>query len=118
MSDGNGFEDMAKKLSNINIGHSVEMSALEEAADFYLEKLLPQIPESVLNHQHAREHIHVSIEHDEVHVAFDDKAWYWIFPENGTIYQKPRHFARGTFQQNRSKIEQIMQQKIISHMKG
>ncbi|WP_261809551.1 HK97-gp10 family putative phage morphogenesis protein [Levilactobacillus humaensis] len=118
MSDGNGFEDLAEKLSNIHIGETVAISALEEAADFYLEQLIPRIPESVLNKEHARDHIHVKVENNEVNVAFDDKGWYWIFPENGTIYQRATHYARGTFQQNRSRIEEIMTRKIMSKMKG
>lgn len=114
----NGFENMAKQLSDIKINQAVAVSALEQAADFYLKRLLPRIPESKFTRKHARQHIHVKISGDEVHVAFDDEGWYWFFPENGTIHQKAQHFARGTYQQNRAKIEQIMQQKIIAKMKG
>lgn len=118
MSDGNGFEDLSKQLSDIKINQTVAMAALERAADFYLDRLIPQIPESKFTRKHARDHIRVKLAGDEVHVAFDDDSWYWQFPENGTIYQRAQHFARGTYQQNRARIEQIMTEKILAKMKG
>lgn len=114
MSDGNGFSDMADYLGTLsNIKKEVSLNALEKAADFYLEKLKPNIPTSVLNKKHMNNQINVEVRNSEVVVIFDEEAFYWRFVENGTVNQKAQHFASGTYEQNKKQIERIMQEKII-----
>ncbi|KRN31634.1 HK97 gp10 family phage protein [Liquorilactobacillus mali] len=115
MSD-NGFEDLARQLKQIDIGKSVVKSSLEEAADFYLQKLRPNVPSWGSGH-HAKDDLSVKINEDGVQVVFGEKSYYWYFVENGTKKQRAQHFARNTLEQNRSKIEQIMLKKIESELR-
>lgn len=114
-SNNNGFADMADILGELSRVDPVKVSleSLEEAANFYVEKMLPHIPKSLMKREHMRDHIKVLIEKDRVRVAFEDTAFYWRFPENGTTKQKAQHFASGTYEQNKNKIEDIMTQKIM-----
>ncbi|MEQ7092079.1 HK97-gp10 family putative phage morphogenesis protein [Enterococcus gallinarum] len=114
-SNNNGFADMADILGELSRVDPVKVSleSLEEAANFYVEKMLPRIPKSLMKRKHMRDHIKVLIEKDRVRVAFEDTAFYWRFPENGTTKQKAQHFASGTYEQNKNKIEDIMTQKIM-----
>lgn len=112
----NGFEDLAKQLKQIDIGKSVVQSSLEEAADFYLQKLRPNVP-AWGNGHHARNDLSVKINDDNVQVVFGEKSYYWYYVENGTKKQRAQHFARNTLAQNKSKIEQIMLKKIESELK-
>ncbi|MGP9025890.1 HK97-gp10 family putative phage morphogenesis protein [Candidatus Enterococcus leclercqii] len=114
-SNNNGFADMADILGELSRVDPVKVSleSLEEAANFYVEKMLPHIPKSLMKRKHMRDHIKVLIEKDRVRVAFEDTAFYWRFPENGTTKQKAQNFASGTYEQNKNKIEEIMTQKIM-----
>lgn len=113
MADGNGFEDIALYLGTVTkLDNHVTMEALQNAADYYLQQLIPRIPVSLLNKKHMKDQVKVEIRNDEVVVAFNDTAYYWRFVENGTANQKPQHFASGTYEQNKHQIEKIMQEKI------
>lgn len=116
----NGFAEMADFLGNLSKVDPKKLSldALEEAANFYLEKLLPRIPKSLLKKKHMREQIKVVVEDDRVKVQFEDTSFYWRFAENGTSKQRAQHFASGTYEQNKEKIEEIMTNKIIKKWEG
>ncbi|MFS0941912.1 HK97-gp10 family putative phage morphogenesis protein [Enterococcus thailandicus] len=116
----NGFAEMADFLGNLSKVDPKKLSldALEEAANFYLEKLLPRIPKSLLKKKHMREQIKVVVEDDRVKVQFEDTSFYWRFAENGTSKQRAQHFASGTYEQNKEKIEEIMTRKILDLWEG
>lgn len=116
----NGFAEMADFLGNLSKVDPKKLSleALEEAANFYLEKLLPRIPKSLLKKKHMREQIKVVVEDDRVKVQFEDTSFYWRFAENGTSKQRAQHFASGTYEQNKEKIEEIMTRKILNLWEG
>lgn len=116
----NGFAEMADFLGNLSKVDPKKLSldALEEAASFYLEKLLPRIPKSLLKKKHMREQIKVVVEDDRVKVQFEDTSFYWRFAENGTSKQRAQHFASGTYEQNKEKIEEIMTRKILNLWEG
>ena len=116
----NGFAEMADFLGNLSKVDPKKLSldALEEAANFYLEKLLPRIPKSLLKKKHMREQIKVVVEDDRVKVQFEDTSFYWRFAENGTSKQRAQHFASGTYDQNKEKIEEIMTRKILDLWEG
>lgn len=119
MPNFNGFEDMSDYFGKlIDLEEKVAMESLEEAANFYLEKLIPNIPKSLLKREHARDHVHVNVEKDKVQVEFDDKQFYWRFVENGAVGQRAQHFASGTFEQYKNEIEKIMTGKILKEMEG
>lgn len=113
---------MSKHLLNISDGLEVTAEkSLEDAANYYLEKLIPNIPQSLLKKKHMRDQISVKVDKDEVKVVFGETAFYWRFAENGTGGKHPQraqHFARGTYEQNREAIEDIMTKKIIQKVEG
>ncbi|NSM89513.1 HK97 gp10 family phage protein [Enterococcus faecalis] len=120
MANNNGFADMADylgKLSQVD-PVNVSMDSLEKAANFYMEKLLPNIPKSLFRKKHAADQVYVVIEDDQVKVVFGPTAFYWRFVENGTVNQRAQHFASGTFERNKNEIEGIMTKKIIEMWEG
>lgn len=119
-SNKNGFSDMADYLGNLSRVDPKKLSleSLEDAASFYLEKLLPRIPRSLLKKKHMKDQIKVVVEDERVKVQFDGTAFYWRFAENGTVNQKAQHFASGTYEQYKEKIEDIMTKKILDLWEG
>ena len=119
-SNKNGFSEISDYLGNLSRVDPKKLSleSLEEAAKFYLEHLLPNIPKSLLKKKHMSEQIKVVVEEDRVKVQFEETAFYWRFTENGTTKQKAQHFASGTYEQNKEKIEEIMTNKILDLWEG
>ncbi|EOB3454986.1 HK97-gp10 family putative phage morphogenesis protein [Enterococcus hirae] len=116
----NGFADMADYFGNLAKvdPKQISMESLEEAANFYLKNLMPNIPKSLMNKEHMKDHVKVVIDKDSVKVQFEDTAFYWRFAENGTTSQKAQHFASGTYEQNKERIEEIMTKKILKLWRG
>lgn len=114
-SNKNGFAEMSDILGELSRVDPVKVSleSLEEAANFYVDKMLPRIPKSLMKRKHMRDQIKVVVEKDRVRVTFEDTAYYWRFAENGTTNQRAQNFASGTYEQNKNKIEEIMTQKIM-----
>lgn len=119
-SNNNGFADMADYLGRLATvdATKVSMESLEDAANFYIKQLVPNIPQSLLKKKHMKDQVKVNIEDDRVQVIFEDTAFYWRFAENGSVNQKAQHFASGTYEQNQARIEDIMTQKIINLWEG
>lgn len=118
MSNKNGFDDMAShfgQLSKVDM-KKITLNSLEAAADYYVAKLLPVIPKSLLKKKHARDHVVISVEKEKVVVRFEDTSFYWRFVENGTVKIKAQHFARRSWETNRSEIEKIMTKKILKEL--
>ncbi|MDT2850177.1 HK97 gp10 family phage protein [Vagococcus carniphilus] len=115
--NNNGFEEMADYLGNLSkVTVDVSKKSLEEAAEFYVKKLIPEIPRSLKNRKHMRDQVKVTIERDKVVVHFEDTAFYWRFVENGTETIRAVHFASGTYEANKQEIERIMTNKILKEM--
>lgn len=119
-ANNNGFKDMSDHLGNLAKVDPVRLSleSLQEAASFYVSKLIPVIPKSLLKKKHMADQVKVEVEDDRVIVAFDGAAFYWRFAENGTKNQRGQHFASGTFEQNKTEIEDLMVKKIIDLWEG
>lgn len=109
--------DYTSRLAQVN-PEKITLESLSEAAHYFVEKLLPNIPRSLMKKKHMRDHIKVDIEDDKVTVAFEDTSFYWRFVENGTVNMKAQHFVEGTWQQQKNIIEDIMTKKIIKEMEG
>ncbi|EME8146915.1 HK97 gp10 family phage protein [Enterococcus faecium] len=120
LSNKNGFSEMSDYLGNLSKvdPKKISIESLEEAANFYMKQLLPKIPKSLLKKKHMKDHVKVVVEDDRVKVQFEETAFYWRFAENGTTKQKAQHFASGTYEQNKEKIEEIMTRKILSLWRG
>ncbi|ENZ5632718.1 HK97-gp10 family putative phage morphogenesis protein [Enterococcus hirae] len=120
LSNKNGFSEMSDYLGNLSRVNpkKITLESLEDAANFYLKQLLPNIPKSLLKKKHMNEQIKVVVENDQVKVQFEETAFYWRFAENGTTKQRAQHFASGTYEQNKETIEEIMTKKIIKMWEG
>lgn len=119
-NNNNGFMDMADylgKLSEVD-PKKVTLESLEKAASFYMEQLIPKIPKSLLRKKHMTDQVKVVVMDDRVKVTFEDTSFYWRFAENGTVNQRGQHFASGTYEQNKSTIEELMTQDIMELWKG
>lgn len=120
MARKQGFEDMADyfgTLSKVDV-KKITTQSLEDAANFFMEQLIPVIPESLIKKEHARNKVHVEIDDKGVAVTFENTAYYWRFVENGTPTQKAQLFASKTYQGNKAKIEELMANKIIKLWEG
>ncbi|SLN00262.1 conserved hypothetical protein TIGR01725 [Brachybacterium faecium] len=115
----NGFVGMADYLGTISdISESnIGLSSLKAAADYYVDKLIPRIPKSLMKKKHMREHVKVVIEDEQIRVVFEDTAFYWRFAENGTVNQKAQRYASNTYVQYRSNIENLMSEKILKELR-
>lgn len=118
--NNNGFKDMADYLGTLAQVDPVKLSleSLEDAANFYTSKLIPMVPKSLLKKKHMADQVKVEVKEDKVTVFFEDTAFYWRFAENGTKNQRGQHFASGTFEQNKTEIEDLMVKKIIDLWEG
>ncbi|MBE6171055.1 MAG: hypothetical protein E7152_15685 [Enterococcus casseliflavus] len=116
----NGFEAQADYFGTLmkTDPAKISLESLEEAAEFYLEKLIPNIPESLLDKEHMNDHVKVIVEEKEVKVVFEDTFFYWRFSENGTDTQKAQRFASKTYKKHKDKIAEIMTRKNINQWKG
>ncbi|MDC0808935.1 HK97-gp10 family putative phage morphogenesis protein [Lactococcus petauri] len=120
LTDNNGFQDMldyTSRLSQVD-PQKVTLESLNEAAQYFVDKLLPNIPRSLMKKKHMKDHIKVDVEDDKVTIYFEDTSFYWRFVENGTVNMKAQHFVEGTWQQQKSNVEDIMTKKIIKEMEG
>lgn len=118
LNNNNGFSDMAKhfgELSKVDV-EKISRESIKEAAEYYVEKMIPKIPKSLINKKHARDQLIVEVQDNQIVVRFEDTAFYWRFLENGTNKLKAQHFASGTWEQNKGKIEDIMTKKLIKEL--
>lgn len=130
--NNNGFADAMEQINTLlKVNKQVSMTVLEEAADFFVEQLRPNIPRGT-GATHLRDQLEVSLEGDMIQVVFGDSGWYWFLVEHGHKTPKKKsgkkgsgkgsvpgaHFVRNTFDANSDKIAQIMADKIIQKMEG
>lgn len=123
MQNNNGFADALKQMKTLlNVDEKVTLSVLEEAAEYFAEKLKPKIPIGYT--KRLRDNLKVVVKNDMVQVIFEDVGWYWHLVEhghkkrNGRGRVKGRHFVRNTWNAESEKIEKIILEKIIEKMEG
>lgn len=123
--NNNGFLDALKQINTLlKVDNEVSMDVLEEAANYFVQKLKPRIPVSKTNGTHLRDSLKVVVKNDMVQVVFGDDAWYWHLVEHG--HKKPngrgkvrgRHFVQNTWDAESEKIAEMMANKIIKKMEG
>ncbi len=125
-SNNNGFAEALEEINTLmKVNKKVELDVLEQAADYFVQKLKPLINMSDKNKQtHLRNSLKVVVKGDTVSVEFEDEAWYWYLAEhghkkaNGKGKVKGLHFVQNTFDSNGDKIADIMANKIIKKMEG
>lgn len=119
-SNNNGFQEMAdysSRLARVD-PKKITLESLEEAANFFVEKLLPNIPKSLMKKKHMKDHVKVEVSEDKVTIYFEDTSFYWRFIENGTSKIQAEHFVEGTWQQHKETIQDIMSNELLKEMKG
>lgn len=121
--NNNGFAEALDEINTLlKVNEKVELDVLEEAAEYFVEKLRPQIPKSKSSGRHLRDALKVVVHDDYVSVEFEDWAYYWHLAEHG--HKKPsgrgrvkgKHFVQNTFDSEGDKIAEIMAGKIIKKM--
>lgn len=144
MQNNNGFLDAMEDMKTLlQVDETVTLDVLEEAANYFVEKLKPRIPRTNRNKKHLRDMVKVYIENDKVIVGFEDDGWYWYLVEHGHLTATPgkrlkrrkdttriarrgrgkkrvagQHFVQNTWDAEANKIEEIMIDKIIKKMEG
>lgn len=126
MNNNNGFADALKEINTLlKVDKTVEKDVLEEAANYFADKLKPKINMSDKNKStHLRNSLKIVIKNDRVQVVFEDNAWYWFLAEHGHRKAggkgrvKGLHFVQNTFDAESDKIADIMVNKIIKKMEG
>lgn len=123
VTNNNGFADALKQTKQLlNVNEKVTLTVLEEAADYFAERLKRNIPKSKRNKKHLQDMLKVVVKKDMVQVAFESDGWYWHLLEHGHKKRagrgrvKGRHFVRNTMDAESKKVEQIMLDKIIEKM--
>lgn len=118
--NNNGFQDIADYTGTLLRvdPEQIAIESLIDAAEFFVEKLIPNIPVSLLKKKHAKDQVEVKFSKEKVTVYFEGTAFYWRFVENGTVNIKAQHFVQKTWQQHQKEIERIMTDKIIRRMEG
>ena len=124
MANHNGFADALKQINTlINVNQQVALDTLEEAAQYFVEKLRPKIPTSKRNKKHLQDALKVDVKGDRVQVIFEGDFFYWHLVEHGHRKVnggkvKGRHFVRNTIDKESEKIASMMLNKIIKKMGG
>ncbi|NEX77374.1 HK97 gp10 family phage protein [Bacillus thermocopriae] len=124
MNNHNGFLDAIEEINTLlKVGQTVQLDVLEEAANYFVEVLKPNIPITKRNKEHMRNRLKVVIKKDVVQVVFDGDAWYWHLVEHGHRKVnggkvKGRHFVQNTWDKYGDKIADMMANKIIEKMGG
>ncbi|BCB04743.1 HK97 gp10 family phage protein [Bacillus sp. KH172YL63] len=124
-ANNNGFAYALREINTlINVNKTVELDVLEEAAEYFVRKLKPRIPQSYHRGNHLRDALKVVVHDDHVSVEFEEWAFYWHLVEHGHKKAsgkgkvKGSHFVQNTFDSDGEKIADIMASKILDEMGG
>lgn len=126
MPNNNGFADALNEFNTLlKVNKEVEKDVLEEAAQYFVERLKPRIKRSERNtNNHLQDSLKVVVKKDMVSVEFENDAFYWYMVEhghkkaNGKGRVKGQHFSQTTFDAEGENIADIMANKIIKKMEG
>ena len=124
MNNNNGFADALREINTLlKLDKKVELDVLEEAANYFVDKLRPQIPVSKRNKKHMRDSLKVVVKKDVVQVVFDGDIFYWHLVEHGHRKVnggkvRGRHFVQNTWDKHGDKVAEIMTNKIFKKMGG
>lgn len=124
MANNNGFVEVLEQMNRlIDVDQRVTLEALEEAASYFVNKLMPKIPKSIKNKKHLKDTLKIIVVNDMIQVIFDDESFYWHLVEHGHKSStgrrvKGRHFVRNTIDAESEKISQIMLEKISKKIGG
>lgn len=124
-SNKNGFAEALKEINTLaKVNKRVELDVLEEAAEYFADRLRPRIPTSKMNGQHLRDQLEVVVNGDVVQIVFEGAGWYWHLAEhghkkaNGKGKVKGQHFVQNTWNADGDKVADMMANKIVKKMEG
>jgi HK97 gp10 family phage protein len=124
-TNNNGFADALRDINTLlKIDRDVEIDVLEEAANYFVDKLQLKIKVSNKEKKHLRDSLKVVVKDDMVSVQFEKDTFYWYMVEhghkkaNGKGKVKGQHFIQNTFDAESGKIADIMSQRILDRMEG
>lgn len=119
----NGFEDAINQLKTVaKINEKTSLDALEEAADYFVNKLKPELVQSGVSKKHMVDALTIKIEKGKVIVLFEEFGWYWYMVEHGHKKSNGKGSVRGTFtikktvDQEKLKLEKIMKESILKKL--
>ena len=125
MKNNNGFIEALERMNTLlQVDQEVALDVLEDAANYFVEKLRPRIPRSKKNKKHLQDALKVVVKKDMVQVVFEDWAFYWHLVEHGHRVGptrkkvKGRHFVRNTMDAESEMISNLLTSKIIKKMEG
>jgi HK97 gp10 family phage protein len=124
-SNNNGFLDALDEINTLaKVDQKVSLESLEEAAEYFADKLRPRISRSNRRGKHLQDQLKVVVNGDVVQVVFEDVGWYWHLAEHGHKKRggsgrvKGQHFVQNTWNAEGDKTADIMANKIIKKMGG
>lgn len=124
MNNNNGFLEALEEINTLlKLDKKVELDVLEEAAEYFVKVLKPQIPVSKRNKKHMRDSLKVVVKKDVVQVVFDGDIFYWHLVEHGHRKTnggkvRGRHFVQNTWDKYGDKVADMMAEKIVNKMGG
>lgn len=119
-ANNNGFADALNDINTLlRAGETISITALEQAANYFVSKLEANIKASNKNKKHLRDSLKVVVKGDYVSVQFESDMFYWYMVEhghkkaNGKGKVKGQHFIQNTFDAESERILDIMMQRIF-----
>ncbi|MEQ7221395.1 HK97 gp10 family phage protein [Vagococcus fluvialis] len=123
MANKNGFESAMTQLKTVaKINEKVAIGALEEAAEYFVSVLKPQLIKSNISKEHMVDALQVKIEKEKVFVYFDDFGWYWYLVEHGHAKANGKGRVKGKFtikkvvNEEKKHLEKMMKESILKKM--
>ena len=123
MANKNGFESAMAQLKTVaKINEKVALGTLEEAAEYFVSVLKPQLKQSNISKEHMVDALQVKIEKGKVLVYFDEFGWYWYLVEHGHAKSNGKGRVKGKFtikkvvDEEKKKLEKMMKESILKKM--
>ena len=123
MANKNGFESAMAQLKTVaKINEKVALGTLEEAAEYFVSVLKPQLKKSNVSKEHMVDALQVKIEKGKVIAYFDEFGWYWYLVEHGHAKANGKGRVKGKFtikkvvDEEKKQLEKMMKQSILKKM--
>ncbi len=123
MANKNGFESAMAQLKTVaKINEKVALGTLEEAAEYFVSVLKPQLKKSNVSKEHMVDALQVKIEKGKVIAYFDEFGWYWYLVEHGHDKANGKGRVKGKFtikkvvDEEKKQLEKMMKESILKKM--
>lgn len=123
MANKNGFESAMEQLKTVaKVNEKVALETLEEAAEYFVSVLKPQLKKSNVSKEHMVDALQIKIEKGKVIAYFEDFGWYWYLVEHGHAKANSKGRVKGKFtikkvvDEEKKQLEKMMKQSILKKM--